>query len=117
VHESGLYGPAATGPVFRNELTRPAPEPPRIAQTLNDPFRPSTCSVGQFEYNIGRSSHMVGWSAHAAGRSAHAAGQSAYLTGRSDVEYVELYEEDYYPHLHPLQLNVPSHHTVPSTII
>jgi hypothetical protein len=103
-HERGPYGPAATGPVFRNKLPRPTPELPHTAQTLNNPFGPSACSVGQSEYNTGRSGHITG-------RSAHAAGQSTYITGRSSVEYIEPYEEDYYPHPHPSQLNFPSHHT------
>jgi hypothetical protein len=96
-HERGLSGPTTTGPNFRNELPRPAPEPPYTVQTLNDPFGLSACSAGQSEYNIG-------WSDYIAAR-------SAYLTGRSGAEYVEPYEEDYYPH--PSQLNFPSHHAAP----
>jgi hypothetical protein len=105
--EHGPSGPVAACPVFRSELLRSALEPPRTAQTQNDPFGPSAYSAGQSEYIIGRSGHM-------AGQSSHAAGWSAYLTGRSDVEYVEPYEKDYYPNLHSSQLNFPSHPTVPN---
>jgi hypothetical protein len=77
-------GPATTDSVFRNELPRPAPEPPRTARTLNEPIRPSAYSAGQSEYISGR---------------------SAYLTGQSGAEYIEPYEEDCCPNLHPSQLN------------
>ena len=58
--ECGLFGAEATDPVFRNEFTRPTLEPPRTAQTLNDPFGPSTYSVRQSKYNTGWSNHMDG---------------------------------------------------------
>jgi hypothetical protein len=76
--ERGPSGPAAAGPIFRNELQRPAPEPPRTAQTLDNPFEPFAYGAGQSKYNTGRSGHMTGQSAHVAGR-------SAYLSGRSDT--------------------------------
>jgi hypothetical protein len=44
--ERGSSRPAVVGPVFRNELLRPAPELPRTVQTLNDPFGPSGYSAG-----------------------------------------------------------------------
>jgi hypothetical protein len=44
-HEHGPSGPAMTDPIFINKLPRPAPEPPRIAQTLNDSFGPSACGA------------------------------------------------------------------------
>jgi hypothetical protein len=71
--ERGPSGPAAAGPIFRNELPKPAPEPPCTAQTLDSPFRSSV-------YGAGRSGHM-------AEQSAHVAGRSAYLTGRSGTEF------------------------------
>ena len=107
--ERGPSGPVAACSVFRSELLRSALEPPRTPQTQNDPFRPSGYSAGQSEYIIGRSGHM-------AEQSSHAAGWSAYLTGRSDLEYVEPYEKDYYPYLHPSQLNFSSHPTVPQHV-
>jgi hypothetical protein len=79
-HERGPSGPAMVDPIFRNELPRPTPEPPRTAQTLNYPVGPFAFSDGQSAYNNGRSAHMVGQSAHTAGR-------SAYLTGRSSTEF------------------------------
>jgi hypothetical protein len=82
-HERGSSGPATTGLVFRNELPRPAPEPPHTAQTLNDPFGPS----------------------------AYSAGWSGCMTGQSGAEYIESYESNCYPNPHPWQLNFPSHHT------
>jgi hypothetical protein len=45
---AGLSRPVATGPIFRNELPRSAPEPPPTTQTLNDPIGPSSYSVRQF---------------------------------------------------------------------
>jgi hypothetical protein len=99
--ESRPSRPATTGPIFRNELQRPAPEPPCTVQTLDNPFEPFAYGAGQSEYNTGRSGHMTGQSAHVAGR-------SAYLTGRPDKEFLE---EDGYPTPHPSQLNFPSHHT------
>jgi hypothetical protein len=101
VCERGPFGPAAASPIFRNELPRPALDPPRTVQTLDNAFRPSVYGVGQSEYNTGRSSHM-------AGQSAHIAGWSVYLTGRSGTK---LFEEDGYPTPHPSQLNFQSHHT------
>jgi hypothetical protein len=79
-HEGGPSGPATASPIFRSELPRPAPEPLRTAQTLDNPFEPSTYGARQSEYNTGRSGHM-------AGQSAHVAGRSAYLTGRSGIEF------------------------------
>jgi hypothetical protein len=58
--ERGPSRPAVAGPVFRNELPRPAPEPPCTAQTLKDPLEPSAYSARQSKYITGRSSHMVG---------------------------------------------------------
>jgi hypothetical protein len=43
---TGPSGPAAAGPVFRNKLPRPAPEPPCTVQTLNKPFELSVYSAG-----------------------------------------------------------------------
>jgi hypothetical protein len=83
--ERGPSGPVAAGPIFRNELPRHAPEPPRTAQTLNYPVGPSAYSDGQSTYSDG---------------------QSAYNNERSD----QLFKEDCYPNLHPSQLNFPSHH-------
>jgi hypothetical protein len=54
----GPSGPAATDPIFRSELPRPAPKPPHVVQTR-----------------------------HMAGQSAHGAGRSAYLTERSGTEF------------------------------
>jgi hypothetical protein len=92
--ERGPSRPAAAGPVFRNELPKPTPKPPRTVQTLDNPFGPSVYGVGQFEYKAERSGHM--------------AGQSTHVAGRSDIEF---FEEDGYPTPHPSQLNFPSHHT------
>jgi hypothetical protein len=78
--ERGPSGPAAADPIFRSELPRPAPKPPRTMQTLDNPFGPSAYDARQFEYNVGRSGHM-------AGQSTHGAEQSAYLTGRSGIEF------------------------------
>jgi hypothetical protein len=36
--ERGPSRPAATGPIFRSELPRPAPKPPHTVQTLDNPF-------------------------------------------------------------------------------
>jgi hypothetical protein len=74
---SGPSGPA-TDPIFRSKLPMPAPKPPHVVQTLDNPFGPSAYGARQSEYNVGRSGHM-------AGQSAHGAGRSAYLTGRSDT--------------------------------
>jgi hypothetical protein len=77
-HERGLSGPAATDPIFRSELPRPAPKPPHTVQTLDNPFGSSVQTLdnpfGQSEYNARRSGHM--------------AGQSAHVTGRSDTEFL-----------------------------
>jgi hypothetical protein len=59
VRERGPSEPAAVGPVFRNELLRLAPEPPKTMQTLNDPFRPFAYSTGQCEYNTRRSTYLT----------------------------------------------------------
>jgi hypothetical protein len=99
--ERGPSGPATVDPIFRSELSRPAPKPPLVVQTLDNPFGPSVYDARQSEYNVGRFDHM-------AGQSAHEAGRSAYLTGRSDTEF---FEEDGYPTLYPSQLDFPSHHT------
>jgi hypothetical protein len=80
VRGRGPSGPAATDPIFRSELPRPAPKPPHVVQTLDNPFGPSAYGARQSEYNVGRSGHM-------AGQSAHGAGRSAYLTGRSGTEF------------------------------
>jgi hypothetical protein len=108
-------GPAATDPIFRSKLPRPAPKPPHTVQTLDNPFGPSTYDVKQSEYNVRRSGHMAGQSvhgagrsAHRAGRSAHGAGRSAYLTGWSGTKF---FEEDGYPTPYPSQLDSPSHRT------
>jgi hypothetical protein len=53
--EHGPSGPAAVGTVFRNELPRHTPKPPRTSQTLNDPVRPSAYSDRQSTYNTGQS--------------------------------------------------------------
>jgi hypothetical protein len=58
--ERGPSGPAATDPIFRSELPRPAPKPPHTVQTLDNPFGPSAYDAKQSEYNAKRSSHMVG---------------------------------------------------------
>jgi hypothetical protein len=73
VHEYRPSGPAVSGSVFRNELPRPAPEPPCTVQTLNGPFGPSARSVGQSEYN-------TRWSDHMTGQSAYSTGWFAYIT-------------------------------------
>jgi hypothetical protein len=99
--ERGPSGPAATDPIFRSELPRPAPKPPHTVQTLDNPFGPSAYDARQSEYNVGRSGHM-------AGRSAHGAGRSAFLTGQSDIEF---FEKDGYPTPYLSQLDSPSHHT------
>jgi hypothetical protein len=44
-------------------------------------------------------------------------GPSAYLTGRSGAEYIEPYEDDYYPNAHPSQLNLQSHPTTSNALI
>jgi hypothetical protein len=67
--EHGPSGPATADTVFRNELPRHAPEPPRTTQNLNGSVRPSTYSDRQSAYNTGRSGHMARQSAHAARRS------------------------------------------------
>jgi hypothetical protein len=90
--ERGPSGSAATGPILRSELPRPAPKPPHTVQTLDNPFRSSVYGARQFEYNIGRSGH----------------GQSEHVVERSGTEF---FEKDGYPTLHPSQLNSPSHHT------
>jgi hypothetical protein len=99
--ERGPFGPAAST-IFKNELPKHAPEPPRTAQTLNFPVGLSAYSDGHSTYNNERSDHM-------AGQFAHTAGRSAYLTGQSDAEF---FEEDCYPNLHSSQLNFRSHHTM-----
>jgi hypothetical protein len=86
-HERGPSGPAATGPIFRSELPRPAPKLPHTLQTLDNPFGPSAYGARHSEYNVGR---------------------SAYLTGRSGTKF---FEEDGYPTPHPSQLDSPSHNT------
>jgi hypothetical protein len=78
--ERGSFRPAAADPIFRSELPRPAPKPPHVVQTLDNPFGPSAYGARQSEYNVERSGHMVGQSAHGAGR-------SVYLTGRSGTEF------------------------------
>jgi hypothetical protein len=85
--DRGPSGPATADPIFRSELPRPAPKPPHVVQTIDNPFRPSAYDARQFEYNVGR---------------------SAYITGRSDTEF---FEEDEYPTPYPSQLDSPSHHT------
>jgi hypothetical protein len=40
-HERGPSVPAATDPIFRSEILRPAPKPPHTVQTLDNPFEPS----------------------------------------------------------------------------
>jgi hypothetical protein len=65
-HKRKLYGPMAAGPIFRTELPRPAHEPPRPTQTLNEQFEPSVNSAEQSKYITGC---------------------SAYLTRRSSTEY------------------------------
>jgi hypothetical protein len=94
-------GPAAADPIFRSELPRPAPKPPHVVQTLDNPFVLSVYGARQSKYNVGQSGHMSGQSAHGAGR-------SAYLTGRSGTEF---FKEDGYPTPYPSQLDSPSHHT------
>jgi hypothetical protein len=101
VRGRGPSGPAAADPIFRCELPRPAPKPPHVVQTLDNPFGPSAYGARQSEYNVGRSGHM-------AGQSAHGAGWSAYLTGRSGTKF---FKEDGYPTPYPSQLDSPSHHT------
>ena len=99
--EHGPSRPAAADPIFRSELSRPAPKPPHTVQTLDNPFRSSAYDARQSKYD-------VGWSGHIAGQSAHGAGRSTYLTRRSDTEF---FEEDGYPTPYPSQLDSPSHHT------
>jgi hypothetical protein len=99
--ERGPSEPAADDPIFRSELPRPAPKPPHVVQTLDNPFGSSTYDARQSEYNVGRSGHI-------ARQSAHGAGRSAYLTGRSGTKF---FEEDGYPTPYPSQLDSPSHHT------
>ena len=43
--DCGPSGPAAVDPIFRSELSRPAPKPPHTVQTLDNPFRPSSCDA------------------------------------------------------------------------
>jgi hypothetical protein len=100
--ERGPSEPAATDPIFRSELPRPAPKPPHTVQTLDNPFRSSAYDARQSKYD-------VGWSGHIAGQSAHGAVRSAYLTGRSGTKF---FEEDGYPTPYPFQLDSPSHHTI-----
>jgi hypothetical protein len=99
--ERGSSRPAATGPIFRSKLPRPAPKPPHTVQTLDNPFRSSAYGARQCEYNAGRSGHM-------ARQSVHVNGRSVYLTRWSSTEF---FEDDGYPSLHPSQLNSSSHHT------
>jgi hypothetical protein len=82
----GPSGPAATNPIFRSKLPRPAPKPPHVVQTLDSPFRPSVYGAKQSEYNVGRSGHMA---------------------GRSGTEF---FKEGGYPTPYPSQLDSPSHH-------
>jgi hypothetical protein len=91
--ERGPSGPAASDPIFRSELSRPAPKPPHTVQTLDNPFGSSAYDARQSKYNVGRSGHMAGQSAHKAGRSG-----------------TKFFEKDGYPTPHPSQLNSPSHH-------
>jgi hypothetical protein len=100
VRGRGPSGPAVVDPIFRSELSRPAPKPPHVVQTLDNPFGPSAYGARQSEYNVGRSGHM-------AIQSAHGVGRSAYLTGRSGTEF---FKEDGYPTPYPSQLDSPSHH-------
>ena len=58
--ERGPSGPAATDPIFRSELPRPAPKPPHTVQTLDNSFEPSAYDARQSEYNARRSDHMAG---------------------------------------------------------
>jgi hypothetical protein len=67
--ERGPSGPVAAGPIFKNELSKHAPESPRTAQILNFLVGQSAYSDGQSAYNNERSGHMARQSAHAAGRS------------------------------------------------
>jgi hypothetical protein len=96
-HERGPSRPVAAGPIFRSELSRPAPNPPHTVQTLDNPFGSSAYGARQSKYNARRSSHM-------AGQSAHVAGCSAYLTGRSGTKF---FEEDGYPTPHPGPARLP----------
>jgi hypothetical protein len=67
-------GPMAADPVFRTELPRSVPKPPRPVQALKEQFGPSA-------HNARHSKYITGWSSHAFGLSTHTAGWSTYLTG------------------------------------
>jgi hypothetical protein len=86
--ERGPSGPAAADPIFRSELPRPAPKPPHVVQTLDNPFGLSAYGARQSEYNVGRSAYLIGWSG------------------------TEFFEEDGYPTPYPSQLDSPSHHMI-----
>jgi hypothetical protein len=58
--ERGPSGPAATDPIFRSELPRPAPKPPHTVRTLDNPFGPSAYDARQSEYNVRRSAYLTG---------------------------------------------------------
>jgi hypothetical protein len=64
--EHGPSRPTAVGPIFRNELQRPAPELPRTTQTLDNPFKLFAYGARHSEYNTGRSGNMAGQSTHVA---------------------------------------------------
>jgi hypothetical protein len=102
--ECGLFGPAATGPVFRTELPKSAPWPPYFAQTLTDPFGPSAHMVQQSEYITGRSGYTIRQSAHTAGRSD---------TRHSDTEYMERNVNYHSSSLCLSQPNLPLHPMAP----
>jgi hypothetical protein len=51
--ERGPCGPTVVGPVFRTELLRSTPEPPRPTQTLNEQCKSSAHSAGQSDYITG----------------------------------------------------------------
>jgi hypothetical protein len=106
--ERGPSGLMAVGPIF-NELLGYGPEPPRAAQTLDYPVRPSAYNDRRSAYDHRRSGHMAGQSAHAAGRSAFSTGRSAFSTGRSGIG---MFEEDCYLHPQPSQQNFPSQYTM-----
>ena len=58
--EHGPSRPAAADPIFRSELSRPAPKPPHTVQNLDNPFGPTAYDARQFEYNVGRSTYLTG---------------------------------------------------------
>jgi hypothetical protein len=93
--ERGPSGPTAAGPIFRNELPKPAPEPPRTAQTLDNPFGPSVYGARQSPATWPDSPTRC---------------RTVRVFNRTAWHRV-FFEEDGYPTPQPSQLNFSSHHT------